>query len=117
MPAMIDYAVLCRAIEDWKAGNAPNIAAASYPVEVASETVVESYDAGEAEVDAGEVDAGEVDGGDVDGGDVDAGEGEVDAGDVDAGDVEAGYGDGSEQPQDRTIVYQMPEIVDEEEQA
>ena len=45
MPPMIDYAVLCRAIEDWKAGNAPNIPAPSRPVPVAAETVVDSYDA------------------------------------------------------------------------
>ncbi|WP_143140097.1 hypothetical protein [Nannocystis exedens] len=91
---MIDYAVLCRAIEDWKAGNAPNIPVSS-PVPVATETAVDSYEGVEAEAEADEeiVDT-----------DVDAGEGE--------GEVGAGEG----QQQDRTIVYQLPEI-DEEEQA
>jgi hypothetical protein len=96
MPPMIDYAVLCRAIEDWKAGHAPQIPAASYSAAVASEPAAESYDAGEAEVDAGDGDASGIDAGEEDAGDV---------GDYDAGD---------DQQQDRTIIYQMPEIVDEE---
>ncbi|MDC0720135.1 hypothetical protein [Nannocystis bainbridge] len=106
---MIDYAVLCRAIEDWKAGNALNIPASS-PVLVATETVVDSYegdDAGDEEVVETDVDAGEAD--------VDAGEHEVDSGEGE-GDVEV-EGEAEAQQHDRTYVYQMPEIVDEEEQA
>jgi hypothetical protein len=100
MPPMIDYAVLCRAIEDWKAGNALNIPASS-PPPVASETVVDNYEGTETEAEADEeiVDT-----------DVDAGEGDVE-GDSE-GEVEVVEG----QQQDRTIVYQLPEI-DEEEQA
>ncbi|MCY1062366.1 hypothetical protein [Nannocystis sp. SCPEA4] len=104
---MIDYAVLCRAIEDWKAGNAPNIPAPSRPVPVAAETVVDSYDAvDEAAEDVVESDAGDVD---------DAG----DVGDVDTGDEEGEVEVAAEQQQDRTIVYQLPDIEEgeEEEQA
>ena len=90
MPAMIDYAVLCRAIEDWKAGNAPNIPAPSRPLPVVAAETVDSYDA----VD----DAAE----DVVDSDVDAGEGDVE--------VEA---EGGEQQQDRTIVYQLPDEIEE----
>jgi hypothetical protein len=100
MPPMIDYAVLCRAIEDWKAGNALNIPVSS-PTPVATETVVDNYEGAEAEADEEIVDT-----------DVDAGEGE--------GEVEVeGEGEGEVvegQQQDRTIVYALPEI-DEEEQA
>lgn len=98
MPPMIDYAVLCRAIEDWKAGNALNIPVSS-PTPVATEMVVDNYEGVEAEAEADEeiVDT-----------DVDAGEGEGESG----GEGEVVEG----QQQDRTIVYQLPEI-DEEEQA
>jgi len=94
MPAMIDYAVLCRAIEDWKAGNAPNIPVSSRPLPVATEAVVDSYDAVE---DAGE---------DVVESDVDGGEDEVEV-------------DGGEPQQDHTIVYHLPDVEEgeEEEQA
>ncbi|MBZ5714783.1 hypothetical protein [Nannocystis pusilla] len=100
---MIDYAVLCRAIEDWKAGNAPNIPAPSRPDPVAAESVVDSYDAvDEAAEDVVESDVD--DAGDVDAGDEGEGEGEVEV---------------AEQQQDRTIVYQLPDIEEgeEEEQA
>lgn len=110
MPPMIDYAVLCRAIEDWKAGNAPNIPAPSRPVPVAAETVVDSYDAvDEAAEDVVESDVDDT--GDVE----DAG----DVGDVDTGDEEGEVEVAAEQQQDRTIVYQLPDIEEgeEEEQA
>jgi hypothetical protein len=95
MPPMIDYAVLCRAIEDWKAGNALNIPVSS-PTPVATESVVDNYEGVETEAEADEeiVDT-----------DVDAGEGE--------GEGEVAEG----QQVDRTIVYALPEIDEEEEQA
>lgn len=74
MPAMIDYAVLCRAIEDWKAGHAPQIPAhhpPSSPVSAPSAAAETGYET------------------------------------MDAEGVEP-------EPEDRTIIYQMPEIVDDE---
>ena len=99
MPPMIDYAVLCRAIEDWKAGNALNIPVSS-PTPVATESVVDNYEGVETEAEADEeiVDT-----------DVDAGEGEGEG----EGEVEVAEG----QQVDRTIVYALPEIDEEEEQA
>ncbi len=77
----------------------------SSPTPVATESVVDNYEGVEAEAEADEeiVDT-----------DVDAGEGEGESeGEVEGeGEVEVVEG----QQQDRTIVYQLPEI-DEEEQA
>ena len=80
MPAMIDYAVLCRAIEDWKAGHAPRIPA-SRPPPRPSRPVSAPV---EAEADA---------------------EPETEVEEI------------AEQqaPEDRTIIYALPEIVDEGE--
>lgn len=77
MAAMIDYAVLCRAIEDWKGGQPPraNRPPPPRPSRPAAPQPVEALEAeAEAEEEIQEQQA----------------------------------------PEDRTIIYQMPEIVDEE---
>lgn len=77
MAAMIDYAVLCRAIEDWKAGHAPRVQASRPPPRRPVSAPVETV-----EPEADEV---------VD---------EIPE---------------QQAPEDRTIIYAMPEIVDENE--
>jgi len=94
---MIDYAVLCTAIENWKAGQKPTTAApprrAAQPVQQEEEAVEYSavYDAGEL----------------------------ADA--ADAADAEAA-GEAPEAPVDSTVIYQLPddyegegEVVEEDE--
>jgi hypothetical protein len=78
MAAMIDYAVLCRAIEDWKAGHAPRVTA-SRPPPRPSRPVAAPVDA-EPEVEEPVEEIAE-----------------------------------QQAPEDRTIIYAMPEIVDEGE--
>lgn len=78
MGAMIDYAVLCRAIEDWKSGHAPRAATSRpppRPSRPAAPQPVEALEVADAVEDIQEQQA----------------------------------------PEDRTIIYQMPEIVDENE--
>lgn len=90
MAAMIDYAVLCRAIEDWKAGHAPRVSVTPSrpppprPSSPSAETVVEGYEAVEESVEEAVDEA-----------------------------VEPVH---EQAPEDRTIIYQMPEIVDEGEE-
>lgn len=99
MPGMIDYAVLCRAIDDWKAGNAPSFSAplGHATGSPSAETVVEGgyeavEEAAEETVDeAAEEVAEEV--------------------------AEEAAEPAQEQPtEDRTMIYHMPEIVDEGEE-
>ena len=77
MAAMIDYAVLCRAIEDWKSGHAPRATQGRPPPPRPSRP------AAPQPVEAIEADSEEI--------------------------------QEQQAPEDRTIIYQMPEIVDENE--
>ncbi len=73
MAPMIDYAVLCRAIEDWKGGQAPRASRPPppRPSRPAAPQPVEALEAEGEEIQE------------------------------------------QQSPEDRTIIYQMPEIVDE----
>jgi hypothetical protein len=85
MPVMIDYAVLCRAIDDWKAGHAPRVTAP--PSSPSAETVIDGgYEPVEEEV----AEAAE--------------------------DVAEEAAEPTQTPEDRTMIYHMPEIVDEGEE-
>lgn len=79
MAPMIDYAVLCRAIEDWKAGHAPRVTASRPPPRpsrpVSAPVAVEEPELEEPVEEIAEQQA----------------------------------------PEDRTIIYALPEIVDENE--
>lgn len=77
MATMIDYAVLCRAIEDWKGGQAPRATQGRPPPPRPSRP------AAPQPVEALEADGEEI--------------------------------QEQQAPEDRTIIYQMPEIVDENE--